>query len=406
MVENIVIVNDFGSSDGGGAAVARNTAIELSKKYNVYFFCSVPPIDTQLMNSKVKTVCIGKPDILRDKDRLRAVIMGIWDGNVKTKFKHILKQLPRESTIVHVHTWTKALTSAIFDVTAELNFNLIVTFHDYFLFCPNGGFYNYKSNKICDLRPLSTQCLFTNCDSRSYTQKLWRVIRQIVQNKNLWKNKKISFISISKLTRKICSPLVKSRGKIYDLNDPVELNEQEPVNISNNEFYIFVGRLSPEKGAQLFCQAISNLELKGMVIGDGYMREQLQEKYPNIKFTGWASGQRKDSFMRQAKALIMPSFLGETFGLVVAEAKSFGIPCIVPDKCAASEQIEDGKTGFIFESGNLASLEEAIKKYESSDIVSMQRYLIKTFDRNSLSLHAHLKKLIKIYEDVLSNDKA
>lgn len=406
MVENIVIVNDFGSSDGGAAAVARNTAIELSKKYNVYFFCSVPPIDSQLTNSEVKTVCIGKPDILHDKDRLRAVIKGIWDGNVKTKFKRILKHLPRESTIVHVHTWTKALTSAIFDVTAELNLNLIVTFHDYFLFCPNGGFYNYKSNRICDLRPLSTQCLFTNCDSRSYTQKLWRVIRQIVQNNNLWKNKKISFISISNLTRKICSRLVKNRGAIYDLNDPVELNKQEPVNISNNEFYIFVGRLSPEKGAQLFCQAISNLGLKGMVIGDGYMREQLQKEYPNIKFTGWASGQRKDSLMRQAKALIMPSFWGETFGLVVAEAKSFGIPCIVPDKCAASEQIEDGKTGFIFESGNLASLEETIKKYESSDIVSMQRYLIKTFDRNSLSLHTHLKKLIKIYEDVLSNDKS
>ncbi len=59
----------------------------------------------------------------------------------------------------------------------------VYTIHEYFLFCPNGGFYNYQTQKACPLTPMSAQCLTTNCDSRSYPQKLWRVARQaIMQN--------------------------------------------------------------------------------------------------------------------------------------------------------------------------------------------------------------------------------
>ena len=64
------------------------------------------------------------------------------------------------------------------------------------------------------------------------------------------------------------------------------------------------------------------------------------------------------------------------FGLVVAEMKSYGIPCIVPDRCAASEQIEEGKTGYIFESGNLESLKECICKYEQTDIIKLQNNIL------------------------------
>lgn len=402
MLRNIVIVNDFASNDGGGAAVARNTALELSKNFNVYFFCSVPPISEELNESKVKVICLGKPDILHDPNRIRAITKGIWDANIKNRFEKLLSTLPPSETIIHVHTWTKAITSVVFSATAKFDFNVIVTFHDYFLFCPNGGFYNYKKNKICELRPLSLRCILSDCDARSYPQKIWRVIRQEVQNRALWKNKNLYFISISNLTRKICESLVNHRGQIFDLPDPVDLSDQKPVDITSNDEYIYVGRLSPEKGVQLFCKALTDIGLKGIVVGDGYLRKDLEKEFPNIAFTGWASGTKKESYMKRAKVLIMPSFLEETFGLVVAEAKSYGIPCIVPDRSAASEQIEDGQSGFIFKSGNIASLKKAIEKYEHADIRKMQEYLIKTFDRDSLSMNTHIEKLTRIYQSILS----
>lgn len=80
------------------------------------------------------------------------------------------------------------------------------------------------------------------------------------------------------------------------------------------------------------------------------------KKNPRIKFTGWVTGKEKEYYIKTAKAFVFPSKCYETFGLSVAEMQSGGVPCIVPDMNAAAEQIIDGETGFIFQTGNLESL--------------------------------------------------
>ena len=200
-----------------------------------------------------------------------------------------------------------------------------------------------------------------------------------IQNRVLARNKKLYFISISALTRRICVSLINGSRKVYTVVDPVEINGNQPNKLLENDKYLFMARLSPEKGAELFCQAVTDLNLKGIVLGDGYLRKELMEKYPNIEFAGWVTAGDKQFYFKQAKAFVFTSLWYETFGLSVAEARSYGIPCIVPDACAASEQIIDGETGYIFKTGNLDSLKEAITKYENTDIQSMQNNAINKF---------------------------
>ena len=253
---------------------------------------------------------------------------------------------------------------------------------------------------------MSVPCMVSNCDARSYPQKLWRVIRMIVQNKALWSNKKLSFISISKLTDKVCIPLIKQHAKVYKLMDPVDIKIQIPNNISHNEYYVCMSRLSPEKGTELFCKAITNLGLKGIVMGDGYLKDELQKKYSNIIFTGWVTGSEKEKYFRKAKCFVFTSLWYETFGLAVAEAKSYGIPCIVPDECAASEQVEDAKTGYIFKTGNIESLKSTLQKYENSDIRQMQKMLKDSFDIERLSMKNHVAGCSAFYRLNLGSDMA
>jgi len=403
MLKNIVIINDWGCIEGGAANIAINTAIALSTNYNVYLFCAVKPIDKRIINSQIKCICIDKCDILNDSNRFRAAIKGLWESKSFSALKKLLLQLNRNDTIVHVHTWTKAISSSIFYVTAKLEYNVVVTLHDFFCFCPNGGFYNYKKNCICHIVPMSFKCLLTNCDARSYSQKLWRLMRMFIQNKFLWSNKRLSFISISKLTDKVCVPFIGSRANVYKLMDPVDVRKRVPNDICNKEFYVCMSRLSPEKGVELFCKAITDLNLKGIVMGDGYLRHELQKKYPNIIFVGWVTGTVKDEYLRKAKCFVFTSLWYETFGLTVAEAKSYGIPCIVPDECAASEQVEDTKTGYIFKTGNIDSLKSALQKYENSDKQLMQKTLINNLDIEGLSMNNHISKLVKIYEKILDS---
>lgn len=401
MLKNIIIVNDWASIEGGAANVAINSAIGLAKQYCVYLFSAVQPIDERLGEVGIKVICIGKKDILHDENRFRAIFKGLWDNEAKKKFAYLLATLDPAETIVHFHTWTKALTASLFSATAKRDFKTVITLHDFFCFCPNGGFYDYQRNVICTKKPMSLSCLICNCDARSYPQKVWRSMRMTIQNRVLSKNKNIYFISISALTQRVCTPLIKDDRKVYSVADPVEINKKQPNRLQDNDVYLFMARLSPEKGVELFCQAMTDLKKRGIILGDGYLRKELMERYPNIQFAGWVTGKEKQMYFEQAKGFVFTSLWYETFGLAVAEAKSYGIPCIVPDNCAASEQVEDGSTGYLFKTGDLGSLKAAIVKYENSDIQEMQNNIIRNFVVEDWGLDSHIKNLIRAYHEIM-----
>lgn len=405
MIRNIIIINDFAHINGGAGKVAISSAVGLSRLgYNVTLFSAVAPIDAILEKTNVKVVCLGQKDILSEPDRLKAVKQGIWNGYAKKEFEKLLSTLNPSETIIHFHAWIKALSASLFEVTGRLGFKIVITLHDYFLFCPNGGIFNYQTLKICDKRASSLNCLLCNCDVRSYPQKIWRYLRQIVQWKTLKMNDRINIIYISELNREVSYPYLKDiSNKWYFVQNPIDINNRVVADVQHNEKYLFVARLSSEKGIVLFCEAMKDLHLKGCVLGDGYLKERLQKEYPEIEFRGWVSGKEKDELIRQGKALVFPSLWYEGAPLTIIEMKSYGIPCIVPDKCSASEEIIDGKTGYIFKSGDLDSLKSAIIKFENSDKQYMQSQIIETFETRKYSLLSHCTNLVEVYLNIMKD---
>lgn len=133
MLKNIVIVNDWASIEGGAANVAINSAIGLAKHYCVYLFSAVQPIDSRLKKAGVNVICIGKKDVLHDENRFRAICKGLWDNETKREFEHLLATLDPAESIIHFHTWTKALTASLYAVTAKMDFRTVITLHDFFL---------------------------------------------------------------------------------------------------------------------------------------------------------------------------------------------------------------------------------------------------------------------------------
>lgn len=405
MLKNIILICDCAHVLGGIENVAFTSAKELVKRhYNVYIFSSQGPIDTSLTEAGVHVICLNQYDILSNPNRLSAVMQGLFNFKAYKSFKEFLINFSPSDTIIHFHCWTKALSSSVFSATAIYNFKIAITLHDYFTVCPNGGFYIYPKNKICEKRPLSYKCVLCNCDSRSYPQKLYRVLRSCFQEYNIRKNKNINIIYISQHTHDAVLPYIGHYiNENFYLRNPVSICKHQPVNIWENDTYLFIARLSPEKGAKLFCQAITELGLKGCVLGDGYLRSELEKMYPNIIFTGWVNGEQKDKLIRKGKGLIFPSLWYEGSPLTILEMKSYGIPCIVPDKCAAAEEITNGATGYIFKTGDLNSLKEAILKYEHTNIVEMQKNILSTFQLSDCFPESHVTKLLEIYNTILNN---
>ena len=346
--KTIIIVNDFNYVQGGASKVAIQTAkiLKNNTDYRIIFFSAVNKPEENI--DGIEYISTNQNEALNEKNKLKGIINGIYNFKAKNVFKNLLLTLDRKNTIIHVHGWTKALSSSIFDIAFKMKFKVVLTLHDYFTACPNGGYFNYKKNEICHLKPLSWKCIKCNCDSRNYAFKIYRVIRQFVQNKIVKLNDKLEYvITISDFSEKILKQTLNPRTKIARIYNPIDIEpSKEKRDFTKNKYYLYVGRVSKEKGVDLFCQAITELKLKGIVVGDRSEKEKLQNEYPNIQFVGWKSSDEVKEYMKRARALIFPSRLYETAGLTVLEAQAYGIPCIVSQNTAAVEFVD---TNCIFE---------------------------------------------------------
>lgn len=86
---------------------------------------------------------------------------------------------------------------------------------------------------------------------------------------------------------------------------------------------LYVGRVMVEKNVEAFVK----LDLPGtkVVIGDGVLRRELQERYPDVVFLGIISGEDLAKYYAAADVFVFPS-LTDTFGLVILEALAAGVP--------------------------------------------------------------------------------
>lgn len=385
-VKSVVIVNDYDYIEGGASKVAIKTAELLVKKnIDVYYFSGTNNPEKHIKG--VKYYSTNQGEALKSKNKIKGAINNIYNRKAKQQLESLLKKLDKETTVVHCHGWTKSLSSSIFSATSNMEFNTVLTMHDYFLVCPNGGFYNYKKNTVAELRPW--QYLFINCDSRNYFFQLYRLIRLLVQNKIVKAPKKIkNYIAVSNFNKKVIERNIKIEN-IEKIDNPVEILEDVKKRTKKENFYLYVGRVVKEKGIEIFCKTITNCNQKGIVIGDGKLLKTMRNQFPKIKFIGWQNEETIQNYMKKAKALIFPSEIYENAPLVISEALALELPCIVHKKYAAASMISS-ENGLIFNSEKEL---EKILKTNQIDKINLKFRKVKNDD--------YAKKILDYYNKML-----
>ena len=296
---------------------------------------------------------------------------------------------------MHIHTWTKVLSSAVFAAATRNGNPLLLTAHDYFTVCPNGGFYDYAKKRICELAPMSAACVRCDCDRRSYAQKLWRAARQARQDRWVRNNPKVHYAFVSEYCRDILAPFLHSEFPYEVLRNPVDHIEFGEAGRERDAF-VFIGRVSPEKGADLFCEAVAAIGAKGVVIGDGEMLPDLKARFPQIDFTGWVKpGEMRLHGATRAIAMVQPSRLHEAAPLTPLQMLEQGVPCIVPDRCAACDYIEEGVNGLLFKTGDVEDLERAMREMLEKPLSPEPR---------QIADKGYLRDLTALYERVTGLD--
>ena len=110
---------------------------------------------------------------------------------------------------------------------------------------------------------------------------------------------------------------------------------------------LFLGRFDRQKGFDVLLEAMAQLEdaLCHLTAAGSPVQDEIHPPgRPNITYTGWVPSAEVSALLMQTDVLIMPS-RWEGFGLVAAEAMSFGIPVLATDVCALPELVIHNKTG-------------------------------------------------------------
>jgi glycosyltransferase involved in cell wall biosynthesis len=406
MLKHVVVVTDSLSVDGGSAKVALGSARALAAQgLQVTVFAAGGRISEELADTdSVQIVNTNQGEALSQRNRIGGALRGLWNLTAAKRLAALLSTLDRRHTVVHVHGWTKALSSSIFPVIKRSGFPVVVTLHEYFSACPNGCLYLHRAGRVCNLKPMSLACITTDCDSRNYGFKLYRVVRQMIQR---WFGKMpaaiSTFITVSDFSRRVLEPMLPANGRFYAIDNPVDAQHEPRATPEANRDFVYIGRLSAEKGGTLLAEAARRANARVVFVGDGSERAQIARVNPEACFVGWLDRDGVRAQLQSARCVVVPSVWYETLGLVVLEAAALGIPAIVPTGTAAHDLVLPNVTGLDFPRGDVDALTERLRQIASDDALvrGLSEHAYGNYWRRPLTMAAHVERLCAVYSSVL-----
>jgi glycosyltransferase involved in cell wall biosynthesis len=396
---HVIIIADHAFINGGQAKVAIDSAIGLAERgHRVTFFAACGPVDLHLAASGAEIICLDQPDITTAKSQVRFLAQTLWNTKAARRLGALLDGLDPLTTVIHVHAWAKALSPSIGSIIREARIPSVYTMHEFFLVCPTGGFYDYKKAAPCTRVPLSRSCVTCNCDARSYPRKVLRLVRQLLLDHVSGMKEAIRHVvTISDLQYQVVRDYMPPETIFHRIANPINVPDLGPKQQPGGDF-LFVGRLSTEKGVAHFCEAARLAGIVPVIAGDGPLADDLRRRFPEARMLGWQSPQRVRELMRGARALVFPSVWYEGQPLTVYEALALGTPVIVSDVCAGREAVEHGVNGLRFASGDSLSLAAALRSLEDDAIAErMTRSAYEKYWADPLTVDRHLDAIEALY---------
>jgi glycosyltransferase involved in cell wall biosynthesis len=140
---------------------------------------------------------------------------------------------------------------------------------------------------------------------------------------------------------------------------------------SDHPRFVFVGRLSREKGVASLLRAFARLREEAptaelRLVGDGEERESLERLADSLRlgeslvFCGWLGPPEIEDELAAAWASVAPSLWAEPLGLVAVEAAVRGVPVVASATGGLAEIVAHGRNGLLFPNGDERALSGAL----------------------------------------------
>ena len=335
----------------------------------------------------------------------------IYSLEAKKKLEKLIKETKPD--IAHLHIFQHQLSLSILDVLKKYNIPIVYTAHDLKMICPN---YKMLTNgQVCEKCKGEKyyNCLKNKCIKDSTVKSAIGMIEAYV---NKWRKAydKIDYIiTPSKFYKDKFIEFGIDANKVTHIPNFLTEENIEYDELENQDYYLYFGRLSEEKGIMTLIKAVQEAKVKLKIVGTGPLKEEIEKfvnenKLTNIEILGFKSGKELYTIVANSKCVVLPSEWYENGPYSAIEALKLGRPIIGSDLGGIPELIDEGENGYIFRYKNILDLEEKLFFMEKTDYLQQ-----KEMSQNSKNIFKkrytgvnHFKVIYEIYEKVLNKDNA
>lgn len=339
------------------------------------------------------------------RKNLAAPLRIIYSSEARKKIRILLDAF--QPDVVHLNNIQFHLTPSMILEVAKYRketgrtVKIIYTAHDYQLICPSHGLFD-ANLQICErcLNGNYIHCLKTKCVKKSRAKSLLGML-----DAYFWKwNKAYTYID----TIICCSNFLKTkldsqqrfRKKTVALHNFVDVVLEAAT--EKEDYVLEFGHLSKDKGTLTVLEvAKRNPDIHFVFAGYGSAEAEIQ-RVPNAEYVGFQTGQNLKQLIRKAIFTIQPSEIYENCPFSVIESQMYGTPVIGARIGGIPELIDEGKTGLLFEPGNVEDLETKIRcLWDTKGLADV--FAQNCARRKFETADSYYQKLMEIYESKNEN---
>ncbi|MES5099197.1 glycosyltransferase family 4 protein [Agrobacterium sp. BA1120] len=268
--------------------------------------------------------------------------------------------------VAHAHNVYHHISPSIFPLLKKRGIPTVLTAHDLKLACPaykmlspQGICEKCKGGKIYNV-------LVNRCMKESVALSgLVMVETAVHRTLGLYRNHLDKIIVPSRFYQaKLMEWGWPSEQLVHIPNFVDQSITDHPVSVDEGNYFLFAGRLAPEKGIATLIKAAGlsgqRLRIAGTGPDEAALRALAQEASAEVEFLGYMTGRALHETIAGAKALVLPSEWYENAPVSLLEAYALGRPVIGTNIGGIPELIRDGETGLIAQPSDPQDLARAL----------------------------------------------
>ena len=400
----ILMVNKFHYLKGGSEKYYFELAELLREHGHEVAFFSMKD------EKNIKTDCkeyFVEPIDLNTGSKLKALDV-IYSKENKKKMEEALDEFKPD--IVHLNNFQRQLSASIIDPIKSRNIPIVFTAHDVQAICPAITMMDNDKNiyEEC-MKGKYLNCIKKKCNKGSNLKSIVGALEgYYYRTKNIY-TKKIDFIiTPSEFYREKMIEDGIPENKIKALHNFVELKDYD-LEVSDEEYALYFGRLSKEKGILNLINAFTKLkEGKLYIAGEGPEKETIEKiiKENNledrVKLLGFLNSDQMKETIRKCKFVVVPSIWYENCPYSVMETLAIGKPVIGANIGGIPELVKNEQSGLTYKYDDIDDLASKMATlFNNKELVTEYGANAKKQANELYGKDIYYKNIMSIYEKLV-----